>query len=145
MSMENIPFSEGTTETVEMTEIDGMGQGAVLQFMDIPKGSHAHEEKEFQTCLGDLYVIVNALRDYANLLESAVSAWGLTGFHAAAYQLHAERCRKRRAKGSRDPDTGMDGLEALMYKRRNEQMQKEKKKTKESENDPFMKRAYDGK
>lgn len=28
MSVKNIPYTESTTETVEMTEIDGMEQGA---------------------------------------------------------------------------------------------------------------------
>ena len=141
MSREPLPiakFEPSTTTTVEMTEIDGIEQGAVLRFTDVGKPRHPSEAKELHTCYGDLYVIVNALRDYANLLESVIPEWGLTGFHAATYELHAARCRKiagkyaaaidydydkavercerRRAKGERDSDTGMDGLEAFIRK-----------------------------
>ena len=142
MSRDPLPiakFEPSTTTTVEMTEIDGIEQGAVLRFTDVGKSGHPSEAKELHTCYGDLYVIVNALRDYANLLESVIPEWGLTGFQAATYELHAARCRKiagkyaaaidydydkavercerRRAKGKRDSDTGMDGLEAFIRKR----------------------------
>ena len=131
-------FEPSTTQTVEMTEIDGMEQGAILKFMDSGKCGRASEEKELRTCCGDLYVIINALRDYANILESVIEEWGLTGYHAAKYQLHAERCRKiagkystaigynydkalkrcqkRRDKARESDDIGMDGLEALVNK-----------------------------
>ena len=137
----NLPvwkYEEPTTETVEMTEIDGIEQGAILQFTDVGRAGRPSEVREVQTCYGDLYVIVNALRDYANLLEGAIQEWELRGFHAFTYELHAARCRKiagkyaatigydydkalercqrRRAKGIKDSDTGMDGLEALMWK-----------------------------
>ncbi|MBD5162897.1 MAG: hypothetical protein HDT14_12980 [Oscillibacter sp.] len=142
MSREPLPaakFEPSTTTTVEITEIDGMEPGAILCFTDVGKSGQLSEAKELYTCYGDLYVIVNALRDYANLLESVIPEWGLTGFHAATYELHAARCRKiagayaaaigydydkavercerRRAKGERDNDTGMDGLEAFIRKR----------------------------
>ena len=135
----NKNFEPSTTATVEMTEIDGSGQGAILRFTDVGRFGRPSEVKEVDTCYGDLYVIVNALRDYANLLESAIQEWHLTGFHATAYELHAarcrkiagkyaatigydydkamERCRKRRANSNRNGDTGMDGLEALVRKR----------------------------
>lgn len=140
----NLPvwkYEEPTTETVEMTEIDGIEQGAILQFIDVGRAGRSSEVREVQTCYGDLYVIVNALRDYANLLEGAIQEWGLRGFHAFTYELHAARCRKiagkyaaaigydydkalercqrRQAKGIKDSDTGMDGLEALMWKQEN--------------------------
>ena len=151
MSREPLPaakFESSMTTTVEMTEIDGMEQGAVLRFTDVGKSRKPSEIKEVQACYGDLYVIVNALQDYANLLESVISEWNLTGYHAATYELHAarcrkiarkyaaaidydydkavERCKKRRAKGDRDSDTGMDGLEALVHKQEHKP-QKEKK------------------
>ena len=131
-------FEPSITETVEMTEIDGLEQGAILKFMDFGKRGEASEEKELKTCCGDLYVIINALRDYANILDSVVEEWGVTGYHAAGYQLHAERCRiiakkysvaigydydkavercqKRRSKGKEVNDIGMDGLEAWAQK-----------------------------
>lgn len=130
-------FETSVTATVEMTEIDGMEQGAILRFTDVGQSGRPSKAKEFYTCYGDLYVIVNALRDYANMLDSVIHEWGLTGFRAATFELHAARCRKiagkyasaisydydkavercqrRRAKGVQD-DTGMDGLEALMRK-----------------------------
>lgn len=137
----NLPvwkFEESTTETVEMTEIDGIEQGAILQYTDVGRSGSPSEVREVLTCYGDLYVIVNALRDYANLLEGAIQEWGLRGFHAFTYELHAARCRKiagkyaaavgydydkavercqrRRTKGIKADDTGMDGLEALIRK-----------------------------
>ena len=132
-------FELSTTTTVEMTEIDGMEQGAILRFTDIGKVGRYSGDREVSTCYGDLYVIVNALRDYADMLESVIPEWGLTGFHAATYELHAARCRKiagkyaaaigydydkavercqrRRAKGDRNDDTGIDGLEAFIRKK----------------------------
>ncbi len=131
-------FELPRTETVEMTEIDGMKQGAILRFTDVGRSGQASETKEVNTCYGDLYVIVNALRDYASLLEGTIQEWGLTAYHAATYEMHAircreiakkyasaigydydkavERCEKRRAKGERSSDTGMDALEALIRK-----------------------------
>ena len=92
------------------------------------------------TCAGDLYVIINALRDYANVLEKVVSEGSLTNFQEGVFSLHAARCRKiagkfseqmgydynkaverclkRRAKGHREDDTGLDSLEALVQRHR---------------------------
>ena len=151
MSQEPLPaaqFEPSMTATVEMSEIDGMEQGAVLRFTDVGKSGKPSEIKTVCTCYGDLYVIVNALRDYANLLESVIAEWNLTGFHAATYELHAarcrkiagkyaaaidydydkavERCEKRRSRGSSGEDTGMDGLEALV-RRQEHKSQKGKK------------------
>lgn len=134
-------FEPSISRTAEMTEINGLEQGAVLRFRfaDVGGSGQPSEDKELHTCYGDLYVIVNALRDYADLLESVISEWSLTGYHAATYEIHAARCRKiagkyaaaigydyakavtrcerRRTKGERGGDTGMDGLEALVQKR----------------------------
>lgn len=131
-------FEPSTTKTVEMTEIDGVEQGAILRFTDVGGYGQSSQGKEFRTCYGDIYVIVNALRDYANMLDSVIQEWSLTGYHAAIFELHAARCRKiagkyavaigydydkavercerRRAKGERNGDTGMDGLEAFVRK-----------------------------
>jgi len=122
-----------------MTEIDGMEQGAILRFTDVGQSGKPSENREVKTCYGDLYVIVNALRDYANILDSVILEWGLIGFHAATFELHAvrcrkiagkyaaaigydydkavERCEKRRAKDEQGGDTGMDGLEALVRRK----------------------------
>lgn len=130
-------FEPATTATVELTEIDGMEQGAILRFTD---ADQSDGDRELRTCYGDLYAVVNALRDYANILEGVIPEWGLTGYHAAVYELHAARCReiagkyaaaigydydkamerclKRRARDGSGDDTGLDGLEALARKRR---------------------------
>lgn len=130
-------FEPATTATVELTEIDGMEQGAILRFTD---AGQSGGDRELRTCYGDLYAVVNALRDYANILEGVIPEWGLTGYHAAVYELHAARCReiagkyaaaigydydkamerclKRRARDGSGDDTGLDGLEALARKRR---------------------------
>ena len=130
-------FEPATTATVELTEIDGMEQGAILRFTD---AGQSGGDRELRTCYGDLYAVVNALRDYANILEGVIPEWSLTGYHAAVYELHAARCReiagkyaaaigynydkamerclKRRARDGSGDDTGLDGLEALARKRR---------------------------
>lgn len=127
-----------TAETVEMSEVDGLEQGAVLQFTDVGKNGRPSESKEVKTCYGDLYVIVNALRDYANVLDGVIQERELSGIQVATYQLHAERCRKiagkysaaigydydkalercrrRHAKGEQQNDTGLDGMEAFVRK-----------------------------
>ena len=83
------------------------------------------------------------------MLESVIREWGLTGYHAAVYELHAARCRKiagkyaaaigydydkameqclkRRARDSSGDDTGLDGLEALARKRRKPDADKQQK------------------
>jgi len=117
------------SKTVELTEIDGCTQGGILRYFD----GYTHEDKEIRTCPGDIYVICNALMDYANILDGVIEEWGLTGFHAANYELHAVRCRKiskkyadaigydyekamekcLKRRGRRDDDVGQDALTAL--------------------------------
>jgi len=65
-------FEGSTTATVEMTEIDGVEQGAVLRFTDAGRSGKPSELRELRTCYGDLYVIINALRDYANILDGVI-------------------------------------------------------------------------
>mgnify|MGYP007025289037 CR=1 FL=1 len=55
-------FEQDITGTVEMTEIDGIEEDAVLCFTDIGKFGMPASEKEVKTCYGDLYVIINVLR-----------------------------------------------------------------------------------
>lgn len=137
-------IADSTLETVEMSEIDGIERGAVLRYMAIPKKSKAHEMLELNTCVGDLYIIVNALYDYAGILERVAAQQA--SYQQELYLLHAarcrkiagkfseqmgydydkalERCRKRREKGSGD-DTGFDGLEALLQKQKRKKRRKE--------------------
>ena len=44
---------------------------------------------EVKTCYGDVVKIVNALRDYAKLLELVCDEWELAGFHRATYEYQA--------------------------------------------------------
>lgn len=135
------------SKAVELTEIDGCVQGGILRYFD----GYDHEDKEIRTCLGDIYVICNALMDYANILEGVIEEWGLTGFHAANYELHAARCRKiskkyadtigydyekamekcQKRRSRRDDDVGQDALTALA--RRSNQPTKESAEDKKEE------------
>lgn len=81
------------TETVEIAELYGPEPGGVFDFLD-----GDFQSSTVKTCWGDLIVMVNALTDYADILEGAVGAWCLEGYHAGRYQLHAARCRKIAAK-----------------------------------------------
>ena len=47
-----------------------------------------------KTCYGDVVKIVNALRDYAKLLETVCDEWDLGGFHRATYEYQAEKLRQ---------------------------------------------------
>lgn len=142
-------ITESTLETVEMSEIDGTELGAVTRYISLPKKGMAHETKTLNTCMGDLYVIVNALYDYANILERLPLEKEPSGYQKELFLLHAvrcrkiadkfskqmgydyekalERCQKRRAKESGGDDTGLDGLEAAVRKKREEKCNKEKK------------------
>ena len=48
-------------------------------------------EMKILTCYGDIYKIVNAMRDYSRLLLLTCDAWELTGFHRALYEYHAQK------------------------------------------------------
>ena len=65
-------FEPATTATVEMSGIDGLEQGAILRFTDAGRSGRPSGDRELRTCYGDLYAVVNALRDYANMLESVI-------------------------------------------------------------------------
>ncbi len=57
---------------------------------------HVHDvgcTHEIETCYGDIYKIVNALMDYAKMLEEVCNEWDLQGYHRAVYELHAENLR----------------------------------------------------
>lgn len=48
----------------------------------------------FKTCYGDIRKIVDALRDYSQMLETVCVTWKLEGFHKAMYELRAQELRK---------------------------------------------------
>ena len=63
--------------------------GEVLLHVFDLSGTH-----EVKTCYGDVVKIVNALRDYARLLETVCDEWDLAGFHRATYEYQAEKLRQ---------------------------------------------------
>lgn len=63
--------------------------GEVLLHVFDLSGTH-----EVKTCYGDVVKIVNALRDYAKLLETVCDEWELGGFHRATYEYQAEKLRQ---------------------------------------------------
>lgn len=109
-----------------------LGQELSLCFHDLD-GSHV-----FKTCYGDICKAVNALQDYARLLEMACEQWDLTGFHRALYEYHAEKmreiagkfqagigydydaamekCRRKKKRKKKEDDFGEDAL-VLAFKR----------------------------
>lgn len=71
----------------------------------------------FKTCYGDICKAVNALRDYARLLEMACEQWDLTGFHRALYEYHAEKMREIAGKFQAGPANDYDAAEKCRRKR----------------------------
>ena len=66
----------------------GLSSEVLLHVFDL-SGTH-----EVKTCYGDVVKIVNALRDYARLLELVCDEWDLGGFHRATYEYQAEKLRQ---------------------------------------------------
>lgn len=84
------------------------------------------------TCYGDICKIVNAIMNYASLMEMVCDQWGLTGYHRASYELQAKKlrqiadklqkgigydyekalrkCRRKRQRISRDEGIGEEAL-----------------------------------
>lgn len=113
--------------------LERLGDELLLCFQDLD-GPH-----EVKTCCGDLLKIINALMDYARLLEMVCDQWNLQGFHRATYEYHAdklrqiaekyqlaigydygaamEKCRKSREKKVRDDGVGEDALVLASRKR----------------------------
>lgn len=116
----------------------GLSREVLLHVFDL-SGTH-----EVKTCYGDVVKIVNALRDYAKLLEMVCEEWNLSGFHQATYEYQAERlrqiadkfqrgigydyddavrkCQKLREKKPRNADVGEEAM-VLAVKRGFEQAQ----------------------
>ena len=65
-----------------------LSREVLLHVFDL-SGTH-----EVKTCYGDVVKIVNALRDYAKLLELVCDEWDLGGFHRAIYEYQAEKLRQ---------------------------------------------------
>jgi len=114
--------------------LDKLATVVVLHAFDI-NGTH-----DIQTCYGDIYKVVNALMDYAKMLEEVCDEWDLQGYHRAVYELHAEnlrtiaekyqagigydydkaieRCQAKKRKTKTDGDIGGEALELSFRKSR---------------------------
>ena len=69
-------------------QMDLLGESVVLSFLGKKR------TETLTVCMGDIYKTVNALIDYARLLELAVKEWNLEGYHRMTYEIHAEEYRK---------------------------------------------------
>lgn len=141
MDSSNLPQALFEPFISRPVEIDRLGDELSLCFMDT-KGPC-----EIKTCYGDIYKIVNVLRDNANLLEMVCDQWGLTGFHLATYEYHAEKpreiagkyqadigydydaavekCRKKKRKPARDEGVGEDAMVLAVRKAQRDQAARE--------------------
>ena len=132
-------------DTVSMTsEIHEDEQNMVpIRYLELD-GEH----KEIHSCYGDIIIIINAMADYAGLLDDYRRMYPerLNAFEAATYEYQANRCRKiqksleqqmgydrdkafekcqrRRARQS-DDDVGEEALALLARKNANEERKKE--------------------
>lgn len=122
----NMPREEYEPVVSRPVDLEFMGTEITLCIFDI------HENYELKTCYGDICKIVNALRDYSQMLKMVCDTWDLHGFHRATYEFHAEklrevadkfqvgigydydaaveRCEKRKGKKRRDEDVGGEAM-----------------------------------
>lgn len=133
--MEQFPQQQFQPILEQSMLLDGILQPEELEitFKDIKQG-----DVHIRTCYGDIYKIVNALRDYSRLLLLTCEAWNLTGFHRATYEYHAQKaheiadkyqaaigydydkslakCREKQAKKKKsdNSDVGGEALELML-------------------------------
>lgn len=133
--MEQFPQQQFQPILEQSMLLDGILQPEELEitFKDIKQG-----DVHIRTCYGDIYKIVNALRDYSRLLLLTCEVWNLTGFHRATYEYHAQKaheiadkyqaaigydydkslakCREKQAKKKKsdDSDVGGEALELML-------------------------------
>lgn len=79
-------FSAEVTQEIEAAE----KQGIPIRFYKLENRSY----QVIDTCEGDLFVIINALTDYAEIIMEAVRLSDDRGYREAFYKVHADRCRK---------------------------------------------------
>lgn len=122
----DLPREEYEPVVSRPMELEFMDTEIVLSVFDV------HADHEINTCYGDIRKIVDALRDYSQLLTMVCNTWGLQGFHQASYQYYAEnlreiadkfqagigydydaaleKCRKKRGKQQSGDDVGGEAL-----------------------------------
>lgn len=77
-------FSE-MAATIANSEIEKIG----IEYYDLKL-----KDTTIKSCKGDLFVICNALDDYARQIDKAVVERELSLYAKAVFELHAEKCRK---------------------------------------------------
>lgn len=122
--------------TLEMDRL--LSQNVTVDFYDL-SGDHS-----FTTCYGNLCKTVNALMDYARILELVCEQWQLQGYPRAIYEYQAEKlreiagkygegigydyaaavekCRKKQARKN-DSDVGEEAM-ALLVRKNNRMAEK---------------------
>lgn len=135
----DLPFGAYEPQLSASIDLERYLSSEVLLHVFDLSGTH-----EVKTCYGDVVKIVNALRDYAKLLETVCDEWELGGFHRATYEYQAEKlrqiadklqrgigydyddavrkCQKLRRKKLRNADVGEEAM-VLAVKRGFEQAQ----------------------
>lgn len=135
----DLPFGAYEPQLSASIDLERYLSSEVLLHVFDLSGTH-----EVKTCYGDVVKIVNALRDYAKLLETVCDEWDLGGFHRATYEYQAEKlrqiadklqrgigydyddavrkCQKLRRKKLRNADVGEEAM-VLAVKRGFEQAQ----------------------
>ena len=85
----DLPFGAYEPQLSASIDLERYLSSEVLLHVFDLSGTH-----EVKTCYGDVVKIVNALRDYAKLLETVCDEWDLGGFHRATYEYQAEKLRQ---------------------------------------------------
>lgn len=87
----DLPFGAYEPQLSASIDLERYLSSEVLLHVFDLSGTH-----EVKTCYGDVVKIVNALRDYAKLLETVCDEWDLGGFHRATYEYQAENSVRSR-------------------------------------------------
>lgn len=145
----NLPQKRFEPVISKLMELDALNPELTLDVFDI------HGSYQIKTCYGDIRKIVDALMDYAGLLEMVCDAWDLRGFHRGKYEFQAEKlrgiarkyqagigydydaavekCRERGNKKLRSDDVGGEAMEMAFLKGQ-QAAESKKKKTAEKNN-----------
>ena len=142
--LENTKIGEVTEGIAIMSKFLSDDREVLLSFFNTDKKNWG--DGKVESCLGDIIVIINALVDYADLVEKASKLWeGISNLQKYNFEYHANRCRKisynlaeqinydreaalekcRNMKEKvRDNDVGEDGISALARRHYGENLEK---------------------
>lgn len=144
----NLPREQYEPVISQSMELDALNAELTLSVFDI------HGFHDINTCYGEVLKIVDALMDYAKLLEMACDTWDLQGFHRASYELRAEKlreiarkyqagigydydaamekCKKRTARKDRDDEPGGEAM-AMAFRKSRQMAEAKAKKAAEKD------------